>query len=362
MPNVQLTVNGRSYAGWTSARVTRSVEAIAGSFSVSVSERWDGAAEPWPIVDGDECTLALDGTVLITGYVDTRSHSFAAQSHALSIVGRDKTGDLVDCSAVLSKWEFLQVSVPEFCSQIAAPFGVTVRVQSGLTITEKIAKLTVNPGETAFEVIDRACRMAAVLPIADGRGGLLLTRADLARRTTTALVEGENILSADASADSTRRYRRYIVSGQSAGSDDIYGASAAAIKETAEDLGVPRAARVLLLRPEGAVTRAIAKQRAEWEATVRAARSVPVTVTVQGWQQADGALWPVNALARLKTPRLGIDADLLISEVTYSLSLEAGTTTELKLVRPDAFTPEPVIGKKAKKGSSGSLLESLGVW
>jgi prophage tail gpP-like protein len=357
--SVLLTVNGRSYRGWTSVRITRGIEAIAGSFDLAVSERWSSQATPWPIVDGDACEVSVeDAPPLITGYIDTRGHSFDATQHGLSAGGRDATGDLVDCSAVLSTWEFANITVPELCAKVAAPFGITVSIQQGLTLSTRVTKLVVNPGDTAFEVIDRACRFIGVLPVSDGRGGLQLTRPDRLARTNTAIVEGENVLAADVQYDSSRRYRTYIVSGQSQGSDELNGASAAAVRATATDETVARAGRVLYIRPEGVVTLASARARAEWEATVRAGRAAKFNVTVQGWRQRDGSLWPFNAMVPVRIPTLGVDTELLITETTFGLSNDEGTTTRFTLMAREAFLPEPVI--KKKKEVAGTAPNFLG--
>ena len=72
-------------------------------------------------------------------------------------------------------------------------------------------------------------------------------------------------------------------------------------------------------------------------------------MTVQGWTQGNGALWPVNALVRVRSPHLGVDGDMLISQVVYSVG-EDGTKSVLTLRRPDAFTPEPSVSNPAKGG------------
>lgn len=341
-PNVRLAVRGREYRGWTSVRVTRGLEAIAGSFELAVSERWYGQAEPWPIIEGDPCTVAIGDEVPLTGLVDTRRLEYGADMHAIAIGGRDATGQLVDCSAVLDTWEFGGLSLDRLARRLAEPFGVPVTMQPGLTLLAPIARQAVNPGDSVFEVLDRACKLAGVLPVADGRGGLLLTRAG-STRADTAIVEGENILRASVEYDATSRYARYRVTGQRGGTDHEYGAAVADVSGDALDTNVRAAARVLLIRAEGDVTPAYARRRAEWEATVRAARAQQVSVTVHGWQQRSGALWPINALVAVRSPRIGIDGELLITEATYTLSDADGTITALTLMPPGAFTPEPIV-------------------
>lgn len=344
MADLRLRVSGREYAGWKSARVTRGIECIAGSFEMSISDRWGGQTTPWPIREEDECALLIDGEPVITGYVDRRTVSFGAEDHAMSVAGRDRAGDLVDCSAVLEKWEFLGVSVDALARKLCAPFGIPVTVQPGLALP-RIAKVAINPGDSAFEALDAACRLAGVLPVSHGEGAIMLTRA-AAARATTALIEGENILGASADFDASGRFRRYMVMGQRQGTDEDFGAGTAAVKGEAQDETVRRAARVLLVRPEGGVTPALAKRRAEWEAVVRAGRCDAVTVTVQGWTQGDGTLWPVNALVPVRSPFLGVDGEMLITQASYGLG-EDGSRTTLSLKRPDAFLPEPVISKAA---------------
>lgn len=347
MSDVVLRVNGREYAGWKSARVMRGIESAAGSFELTVSEK--GAAA-WPIADGDECSVLVAGEVVLTGYVDAREAALSAGEHSVSVSGRDRAGDLVDSSAVLTTWEFSRTPVLEVARKVAAPHNVTITLGAGTAVPPVPDKVSVDPGDTAFEVIERACRTANLLAVSDGRGGLTLMRPGSVR-AGTAIIEGQNMLSIRASRDSSGRYRKVVVRGQSSGTDLLSGKQAAAVQASAEDANVTRAGRVLLVRPEGAVTTGAAKRRAQWETAVRAARALSLTVSVQGWTQGDGKLWPVNALVRVVSPTLDVDGEFLVGQATYTLD-SSGTRTEFQLREPGAYTPEPVIPKKAKRADS----------
>lgn len=350
---VTLRVNGKIFGGWKSARVSRGIESVAGSFDLTVSERWGGQLKPWLIGEEDACVVELNGTPVITGYVDRRSLSFGAEEHTLSVSGRDRTGDLVDCSAVIedestsskSKWEFRNIALHALARRLCDPFSIGIELVTPSAGLPFLKKFSVDPGESAFDAIERACRLTGMLAVSDGAGALLLMRPGT-NRTATALVEGQNILSAGADFDASGRFYKYVALGQHVGSDEYSGASAAQIKGTAFDLNVKRTARTLCIRPEGNVTAAFAKTRAEWEAKVRAGRADAVRITVQGWTQSNGQLWPVNARATVRSPSIGINGDMLITEATYSQD-ESGTTTQLTLKRPDAFLPEPSIPKDA---------------
>lgn len=347
----RLIVDGVQYGGWKSVRIVRSIESLCGSFELSVSDRWAGQPTVWPIREGAECQVLLDDDVVLTGYVDSRSVEYDAASHSVTVAGRDKAGDLVDCSAVLDRWEFTGISLLVFAKKLCDPFGVSVSLQAGMSAPTVSGKLSIDPGDTAWGALESACRRAGVLAVSDGQGGIVLARAG-SGRASTALVESENILRAGSTYDASGRYRTYRVLGQRPGSDSESGATVSRVKGEATDLGVRRPARILMVKPEGAVTTTYAKTRAQWEAIVHAAKGDSVSVTVQGWRQRDGTLWSPNRLVPIRSPMLELDGTMLISSVTHSLDQSSGSVTELSLVRPDAYAPEPAIPAPGTGGTT----------
>jgi prophage tail gpP-like protein len=348
-----MIVDGRRYSGWKSIRVTRSIESLAGSFALDVSDRWANQDEPWPIREEDPCQIAIDGTVVVDGFVDKRSQSISATSRALSYSGRDRAGSLVDCSAIVSggatagsKWTFYNVDVAQFTAAVAKPFGIRVSVQPGLKLP-KVPVLALHPGETAYESIKRAAGDDGVLVVSDGAGGIVITRAGASR--AAALLQGDNVLSASVEYDGAERFHRYIIATQVPGTDEAAG-EATQIQGQALDLGVRRTERVLLIRPDKGYSAADARRRADWEARTRAARAEKVSVSVQGWyQRAGGALWTPNANTLVSIPSIGVNGNMVISQVEYSIG-DGGQITQLSLVRPDAFAPEPKAATVATEG------------
>lgn len=352
MPDLTLVVGGFRYGGWKSIRVTRSIESLAGSFALDVSDRWDGQEDPWPIAEEDPCRVEIDGTVVINGYVSKRSLSASASSRTLSYTGSDRAAALVECSAIVDKWTFYGIDLAAFAATIARPFGVRVSVQPGIVL-RKVARLDIHPGDKAYEAIQRAAADDGVLVVSDGAGGIVITRSGTGRAAP--LIEGSNILTASVDYDGTDRFHRYLITAQAPGTDEASG-EATRIQAEATDLGVRRTDRVLLIRPDKGYSTADARRRADWEARVRAARAETVTIGVQGWTQPSGVLWPVNALARVKAPRMiGVDGDMLISQVEHSIG-DSGQVTQIHLVRPDAFTPEP---QAAQVKTSGGAWKEL---
>ena len=351
-----LVVSGQRYSGWKSIRVSLSMESIAGSFAVDVSDRWDGAKAPWPVFEESACKVQLGDDVVIDGYIDKRALSASKDSRTLTYSGRDRAAALVDCSALVKagsvskgKWTFTNENLVGLAKKICEPFGIAVSVQPGLeaALIKTASKKVLHPGDTGFEVLAKEAAAVGAMLVSDGAGGLLITRASAERAES--LVEGENILAASVEYDATERFYRYLLSSQVPGTDEQFGDDCR-IQAEAIDQGVARTERVLLIRPDKGYNTADAKRRADWEARIRAARCEKLNVTVQGWRQSNGLLWQINRVTKVRAPTLlGVNGDLRISTVEFSTG-EGGTITQLGLVRPDAFTPEPTAVVKESSG------------
>lgn len=339
MSDVTLAINGVGYGGWEGIRITRSIESLAGSFSLDAFGAQADEADSWPIEEEDACEVKIDGETVITGYMDRPTGSFSAASSSRTFAGRDKSAALVDCSALLSKWSFRGATIVDVARTVASAYGVSVSVQPGLELLKAPRKLVVNPGDTGFDVILAAAKPAGVIVVSDGVGGILITRAGT-ERASQPLIQGEApFIGCSYEYDASSRFYRYVVMSQVAGSDGASG-NATRIRAEAIDEGVKRLDRALIIRPESGQTVDYARQLGDWEARIRAANARAATITVHGWRQSDGKLWPINALVSVKSKRLRIDGEMLISQADHAID-SGGEITALRIVRPDAFTPEP---------------------
>ena len=343
---ITLRIAGVDWMYWKNVEITRQMDAIAGAFSISLADRWtDGAqasAEALPIAAGMECELLIGDDPVIKGYIDKASPSFSAQDHGISISGRDRSADLVDCAAVHKPGHWMGVSALQLAQDLAKPFGVSVRAEGN--IGAPIPSLVLEQGETAFEALDRALKLRELLACPDGAGGLVLLKAG-ARKNDTALKQGENILTASADFDMADRFSDYLVYGQQPGGDAIYGLPVCAVHAAAKDPAVRRY-RPMIIRAESSVDAGAAQQRAVWEKTVRAARSVTVSVTVQGFRQGKPGdttvpLWQLNAMTDVDIPFLRLKQRLVAGKITFRRDPQSGSTTTLELRDPAAFKPEP---------------------
>ena len=281
---MRLRVNAKEYGGWKEMRVNASIETISGDFDLGYFDSWDGQRAPWPINDGDACEVLIGDDVVLTGWVDESNDSLEATSSSLQVTGRDKTGDLVDCSAIHKPDQWSGQKLPAIASILCRPFGIKVKAE--VDCGPAFPTVKVQPGEKAFEIIERLCRMRAILPMSDGKGNLILTQAGKGGNAHSALVEGENILAVKRKRSQKDRYSEYIVKGQQSGisaaalgggpaveivsaKGEITTRAAAPASGRAKDPGITRY-RPLVLISEGEASGHSPATRALWEATVRA--------------------------------------------------------------------------------------------
>lgn len=334
---VTLDVGGIRYGGWTEVTVQRGLEQLAGRFEVAVTERWPKEPQRRPIRPGDACRLAIGGEVVITGWIDQVRVQYDARQHRVSFAGRDAAGDLVDCSAPLGQHE--ASTFGDLLSWLAAPFKIPVRLEVDDPPFGR--PHVTDPGETVFDAIEKLARHLAVLVISDGKGGLVVTRAERAARVPDRLELGRNIVAADELLSHVERFSELSVYGQRIGGDDFIAEDTTELMGRARDPAITRHRPLIVFSETMPDGNALLQQRAEWEVRHREGRGRRVTITVQGWRHAGGALWQPNTLVPVKDGFLGIDHELLVAGVELRLD-DAGTRSVLTLTERAAFDLIPI--------------------
>lgn len=348
---VELLVGGRVYGGWKRVEVQRSIEQIAGGFILELTHRWSGVDVAPGLREGLACQVLLGDDVVITGYIDQFEPDLSDTNCSIRVEGRDKTGDLVDCSAIHKGGQWANVPLERIVRDIASPFGISVVLQPGLNQGAPFKSFALEDGERAFDAIDRACRLRSVLCTSTALGEVWLGEAG-DTETGVTLQEGVNLKRISATHSWKDRYSRIIVKSQTPGDDESFGPATAQLRSEATDEEIDRY-RPLIVQAEHGDNRASLTDRARWEIGVRMGRGKRGKAVVVGWRMgangAEGGLWQPNTLARVISPRMNLDMDVLIVACAYTLT-EQGALTELTFSRPEAFDQVTGIGRSRLRG------------
>lgn len=341
--NVRLVVGDQEHGGWKKVEITAGLDRAAREFSLEVTDKWPGekgVEKARRIRPGDLCKVFIGGDQVLTGFVDATPISFDTENVTVGVKGRSKTADLVDCSAINKPGQWNDRRAEVVSGDLAQLYGIKVicTTDTGAPIADH----QIQQGESVFESVDRMLGLRQLLATDDAAGNLVICRAG-SERAGTPLVVGENVLAGEAGLDFKDRFSEYRVRGQSAGSDTSYAGDVAGLEGTSSDGGVKRR-RVLVIAADGQADNDACRKRALWEAAHRAGRSYETTYTVQGWRQADGRLWLPNQLVHVRDPIIGFDMEVLIGEVTWSLS-EEGSFAKLKVAPKAAWELQPTVPK-----------------
>lgn len=337
-----LKVGSSLYSEWKQVDVSRGIEQLAGSFELMLADKWAIRGESRPSLLNQRCSIAIEGTTILTGYIDAVEGSIGAESHDLIIRGRDATQDLIDCAAIVDGQGWENTTLLKMASELCQPHGVSVALSGPQDAAFRAGRIS--PGETIAEVLSRAAAVSGCLLVSDGRGGLLITQAGTGRATQQ--LRQAQILGGSFSEDVSHRFETYHVIGQA---NEAYGAPTFSqqIMKTATDRGA-RKGRVTIVQVSDHLIDDQAQQMANWTASTALAQGIRGSLIVRGW--LDGAQpWRINSLINVDYPKIAMKGEFLIAGVTHSIDDRQGQISTLSLTPRAAYVPAPVIdiGEKA---------------
>lgn len=347
---VRLFVNNQIHEGWKQVSVRSSIEELSHSFTVEYSQRWSPNGTPVAIDAGDDVVIRIGDSLVLTGYVDESSESYDANTHTVSVQGRSRTADLIDCAAVYKSGSITGKNLLQIAEALCEPFGIWVTADPLLDLGESTT-LQIQDGQSVFEALSELARKDGVLLLSDTAGNLVLSRASSAPKASLELRTGGNIKRGSVRSSFRDRFSEYLMKGQTPARK---GQPATNLKYALADTGVTRYRPFVTVDHDATMERLI--QRATWERNTRAGRAMALTYDVQGWSNAYG-LWQPNTLLRVIDTTLGIDADLLVTTVDLERTLDSGRIARLELQPRETFDvlkpPKPP--KRKKKGKAAPV-------
>lgn len=333
LESVVLTVGGQVLSH-VSCSLTASPEKAYREATFEVA--WNGAGVPCQ--EDEDATVSVSGEVWLTGYSrDIRGdHDEEARRYTVSVVSRtiDAVESSIDHPTGFKKDCDLKEVAEEFDTG-----GIGVECDAK---TLKKAKHKVRPGESLFETLEPDARAQGTLIYDTPKGKLKITDKPEGRHTG-ALVRGINIKSASGTLSGRGSFSKVKIRGQS--SEGVAGTS---LRPEAEVAGTVSRKRPLIRVHEGEATSERMKRRAAWEAKRAAGKSKECTITTPGWRDAGGKIFAPNFLIEVRDDWLGIEQDMIISNVSLEQDSQGGTTAQISCKDPRALGGENPRGKSAK--------------
>lgn len=327
-----LTAAGRA-DGWEQVTVTAALNEAARRFDIVVSEVGPFGDSPfvaWPFPPGLPVAVTANGLLLVEGFVDSYAPQATATAHSVTISGRGKSCDFVDCSSWHPTGRFDDKRIEEIAAELAAPFGLSVaaEVDTGVPVPEFQVRQGASPLSELLPLLHQ--RRLTVKGTADGN--LAITRAGVGHHAG-GLVQGVNIEKMGGRLDHGGRHSDYVVKGQAARG---WQEPQLRVRGEARDPAVQRFRPRIIIDPAD-TDRQRATDRALWEAKRAAGFSVKATIDTPSFQDAGGRLWEPGWTVAVHAPFLKIEQDMLIERVEFRQDNGGGTMASLGLVDPKAY-------------------------
>ena len=356
---VWLSIDGQKFGGWQSVRVTRGIERTPGDFCLTLTERYPDQPTQMDIKPGALCMVQIGNDIVLTGWIDRIMPSIDPRGHHITIVGRGKCADLVDCSAFADNRQFINHSVLDIATAVCKPFGIVVSQHDPGTPAIKnepltadgqvIPQLNVNLLTTPWEIIEQMARYASLLAYETTTGDIMLAQVGTTE-AASGFTQGVNVQNASSMAALDMRYSQVWALALAidptlqltAGAPASTTNTPANVLAIEPDKEVPRYRPLVIVSEQGWGNTDIVRRRAKWEIARRYGRSQAVTLTVDNWRDANGDLWAPNTLAPLDIPALHLGGmKWLISEVSFIVDLHRGKTCDITMMPKEAFMPQP---------------------
>jgi prophage tail gpP-like protein len=351
--DVTIQVGSNRFVGWQNVSISRSCESMPNNWTLSASAEFLQGAALAGTRPGQSCLIYIGSDLVITGKIDRRSIPIDARNHQVTLSGRGITRNLVDCSADLLNDPGIRggqingANALDVAAKLCKAYGITAR-SAVADLGIAIPSFQVPLGETPYQIIESVARYAGYLVYEDVFGRLVLDRIGTSQHASGFTLPG-NVEAINGERSVDGRFSTYVVvySGvdQTADLGGLANRRATILDDT---LGEYRL-RIIVSEqiaptPAGQQTidnDAIAKQRANWEKARRIGRSQGASITCDSWRDSSGNLWTPNWLATIDAPAADIsNATWIIGSLSFRKDM-SGTHTDLILMPPDAFSPEP---------------------
>jgi len=380
---VSVIIAGKAHADWMTYQIDSDFLIPADQWSMTLG--LPTGKFPADVKRGAAAQVKIGADTVMVGRIDNVQRSVARGQVALSLSGRDSTAILVDCaSPVLTA---RQVTLEEVIAQVVRPLGITnIRLQAESSIRND--KVTVEPGERAWDTLMRACAGRGLWPWFAPDGTLIIGGPDYTTAPVATLImringQGNNLLQLSDTSSIERSFSQLTVLGQghahttkksSLAIVDVDSPDAVTVEDDtdtddSQDTTVGTAETgfhgmkavvsdpsISYYRPQVLVMHdADSQEQIQYRARKAMADArlagYALNATVHGHRTSDKVLWAPGQRIHVISEPHEIDAIFFLMGREFNLSRSGGTTTTLRLKEDGVWIPDAFPKKKKKRNA-----------
>lgn len=384
---VSLIIDGKIHSSWSRYQIDSDFLVPADAWSVTMGLP-DGVF-PASIARGVPVLVRVGDDVVMSGRVDTIQRRVSRQQVSLGISGRDGSAVLVDCASPV--FTSRQLSLEEVIAQVVRPLGVrNIRLQAESSMQSD--KVSVEPGERAWDTLERAAAARGLWPWFEPDGTLVIGGPDYTADPVATLVlnrdgRGNNILdlSDRSSVNGSFSELTVLAQGHAQGSKSSSGTEIIDVysddgdDDSDNDLlttvgspesgfhglrSVVRDPSVSFYRPQimvvgDADNQAQVDYRAKKAMADSRLSGYELTAVVKGHRMESGKLWAPGQRIRVRSEPHGIDDIFFLMGREFSGGRPDNTITTLRLKEDGIWIPDAYPKKRKLRKSRAKVNKKL---
>lgn len=351
---VVVEIDGNRHQSWKSYDIDSDFLIPADAFSFEIGVPAD--SEVLPDYSGKTAKVYINGSLVMTGLVDTTRHALKKGSRTYTLNGRDKASLIVDSSAQITNVKGL--TLLDAVKKIVNPLGIT-DVQLKAENNPTLDKIDIDVGEDASEALNRIANSAGLHWWFNPQGTLIVGGADYSTPPVATLCctrDGvkNNFTDIEVTFDVANRYSEVTFLAQSHGKqgDDNKNDLKWVYKDEDFEFYKPRTIVLGDCDNLEALKKQAKKQLSDWQLD-----AFDMCIIVPGHTTADGTLWEPGQRVHVICEEYDIDAIFFLMGRRFMLSKTEGTRTELRFKQDGVWTPDAYVAKaeqaKQRKGKKG---------
>lgn len=384
LDKVSVVVGGKVFSDWSGYGIDSDFLIPADAWSMRLG--LPSGIFPGEVVRGASVQVRVGPDVVMSGRIDRVSRNVSRDQVSLTITGRDGAAILVDCSSPV--FTSRQVSLEEVIALVVRPLGIkNIELHAESSIRND--KITVEPGEKAWETLLRACAGRGLWPWFNPDGTLVIGGPDYTAEPVATLIlrrsgEGNNVLSLTDESSIERCYSQLTVLAQGhahstnkkkdLGIVDVDGDAGTVTDEemntgiaetgqhglryTVEDPNISYY-RPLVMVMHDADSQEQVRYRARKVMSDARLEGYSLIARVQGHRNSNGVLWQPGQRIHIISEPHGIDAVYFLMGREFTGGRPGGTVTTLRLKEDGVWIPDA--WPKKKKGRKKRQKQELGI-
>ena len=361
---ITLVIDGYALQGFQSVEISRSMQNGAISFELQASSPAWGA-QAMSLRNGQQMEIYSSpvdssgfagvgglGDLIVTGAVDEYNAEYDEDSHTITLSGRSKGRDAIDCHPIKHPTGLVRNATLLDAANQLDEFGTNWSSDQQLQPIDTIQR---RPEEPLFDTIERYARRGGYMLAAQTDGSIMITRAGTQMHAGSLVLGQSPVKKMSVKISTTQKRSPVVVRGQrrsGTGQDNLRQEA----QDTGDDTSFYRPALIIA---EGDHTQQDLQTRAAWERLRMAAYGIRIGAKTSCWRDDGGMLWTPGYLVSIENDPEGIDGAFTISTVKYRQTngegKDAGTIAELEFVDPATHG-----SSSSSTGSSDSVFSAGG--